>query len=319
METAFTRLVGCTAPIQLAGMPGIATVELAAAVARAGGLGMLGAADLSADLLEQQLVALRRATTGAVGVTFLVPFLAPEAVEVAARHARVVDFFWGDPDPALVRTVHDGGALAAWQVGSVDEARAAADAGCDFVIAQGSEAGGHVRGRTSLLPLLDEVLDALALPVVAAGGIGCARDLAAVLAAGAAGARLGTRFVASAESGAHLDYVAALLAAHACDTVMCEAFSIGWPNAPHRVLRSAVSALETLDRDAAAGEVELGGRRVPLPPGSVVPPTRTTRGRIGAMALYAGESVTQVREVLPAAAIVAELVAGAEALLAQPR
>jgi NAD(P)H-dependent flavin oxidoreductase YrpB (nitropropane dioxygenase family) len=226
----------------------------------------------------------------------------------------VIDFFYGEPDAALVECVHAGAALAAWQVGSAEEARAAADAGCDFVIAQGTEAGGHVRGRTSLLPLLAEVLEAVSVPVLAAGGIACERDLAAVLAAGAAGARIGTRFVASAESGAHPDYVAALLAARAEDTVLCETFSGWWPDAPHRVLRSAVAAVEA-HADELVGEVELAGVRTPLPRGCIFSPTRTTRGRIGAMALYAGESVTQVRGVPPAGRIVAELVDGAEALL----
>lgn len=318
MQTAFTTRVGCGAPIQLAGMPGIATVELAAAVADAGGLGMIGAATLPAAALAAQLAALREATRGAFGVTFLVPFLDAQSLALAGRNARVVDFFYGAPDAALVREVHAGGALAAWQVGSAQEARAAADAGCDFVIAQGTEAGGHVRGRTSLLPLLDEVLEAVALPVLAAGGIASGRDLAAVLAAGAAGARIGTRFVASAESGAHPAYVAALLAAHADDTVLCEAFSTWWPDAPHRVLRSAVSALAALE-DEQVGEAEEAGETLALPRGCIFPPTRATRGRIEAMALYAGESVTQVRDVPPAREIVAALIAEAEALLARSR
>jgi len=318
VQTAFTRLVGCAAPIQLAGMPHIATVELAAEVAEAGGLGMIGAAGIPAALLEAELRALRQATRGATGATFLIPFVEREAVEAAAPQARVIDFFYGEPDAALVDAVHAGSALAAWQVGSVDEARAAADVGCDFVIAQGTEAGGHVRGRTGLLPLLDEVLEAVAVPVLAAGGIASGRDLAAVLAAGAAGARIGTRFVASAESGAHPDYVAALLAARADDTVLCETFSVWWPDAPHRVLRSAVAAVQAL-ADEWVGEVELAGVRTSLPRGCIFSPTRTTQGRIEAMALYAGESVTQVRDVPPAGRIVADLVAGAGELLARLR
>ncbi|MEB2346145.1 MAG: nitronate monooxygenase [Deltaproteobacteria bacterium] len=318
MQTPFTIQVGCAAPIQLAGMPGISTVELAAAVADAGGLGMLGGAMMPALALDAALGALQQITPGAVGVTFLVPFLDPEVVSVASRRSRVVDFFYGAPDAEIVRVVHAGGALAAWQVGSGDEARAAADAGCDFVIAQGTEAGGHVRGRTSLLPLLDEVLAAAALPVLAAGGLASGRDLAAVLAAGAAGARIGTRFVASAESGAHPDYVAALLAARSGDTVLCETFSVGWPDAPHRVLRSAVAALEGLP-DEPVGELRIAGTPVALPRGSVFSPTRETHGRIDAMALYAGEGVGQIRDVPPAREIVAALIRDAEALLARPR
>src|SRR5207248_5682729 len=108
------------------------------------------------------------------------------------------------------RIVHAGKALAAWQVGSLEEAQAAVDAGCDFIVAQGVEAGGHVRGRISLLPLLDEVLPVVGIPVVAAGGIGTARAMAAALAAGASAVRVGTRFVAAVESEAHPHYKEAL-------------------------------------------------------------------------------------------------------------
>ncbi|MBA3655473.1 MAG: nitronate monooxygenase, partial [Actinobacteria bacterium] len=169
LRTAFTELVGCSVPIQQAGMGGVTTVALAAAVADAGGLGMLAMPS------GEDLAALKAATPGAFGVNFLMPFLDRDAVAGAAESARVVEFFYAPPDPSLVETVLAGGALAAWQVGSADEARQAVDAGCDFVVAQGVEAGGHVRGTTGLLPLLDAVLDAVDVPVVAAGGIGTAR------------------------------------------------------------------------------------------------------------------------------------------------
>jgi NAD(P)H-dependent flavin oxidoreductase YrpB (nitropropane dioxygenase family) len=210
--------------------------------------------------------------------------------------------------------VHEGGALAAWQVGSPAEARTAVDAGCDFIIAQGTEAGGHVRGQVSLLPLLDSVLDSVDVPVVAAGGIATARGVAAVLAAGAAGARLGTRFVATPEADAHAEYVDALLRASAGDTVVTEAFSGMWPHAPHRVLRSCVDAGEAFTGDIVA-EMSLGARRIPVPKLSVPSPTRDATGTIAAMALYAGESVEAVRQVLPAGPVVRELAEGAERLL----
>ena len=313
-DTAFTQLVGATAPIQLAPMPGIATVELAAAVSNAGGLGMIAATMLSAELLEAELDRLAALTRGAFGVNFLIPFLDPDMIAIATRHARVVEFFYGDPRPDLVARAHAGGALVSWQVGSLAEARAAERAGCDFAVAQGTEAGGHVRGRSSLLPLLSEVLDALRIPVLAAGGIATHRDVAAVLACGAAGVRVGTRFAAAAESGAHPDYVAALLGARGEDTVLTEAFGVGWPDAPHRVLRSCV--------DAAAGAPEIVGETVwagqatPMPRFGVMNPMRGTTGRIDAMALYAGESVGAVTRREPAAAIVRDLVDGAARLLA---
>jgi nitronate monooxygenase len=310
IETRFTQLVGAAAPIQVASMPGVSTVELVAAVADAGAVGMIGASMLSAERLDAELARLAKATSGVVGVNFLMPFLDPACVAVAARRARIVEFFYGEPQRALVDEAHAFGALVSWQVGSQGEALAAERAGCDLVVAQGTEAGGHVRGQSSLLPLLSQVLDAVRVPVLAAGGIATARDLAAVIACGAAGARIGTRFVACAESGAHPAYVDALLAATAADTCLTDAFSVGWP-APHRVLRSAVDAARAAP-DGIVAEIELGGATIPIARFSPIVASRTTTGNVAAMALYAGESVTHVTEVIPAAEIVAELVAGAE-------
>jgi NAD(P)H-dependent flavin oxidoreductase YrpB (nitropropane dioxygenase family) len=265
---------------------------------------------LLADVLDR----LRRQTNGACGVNFLMPFLDRHCVEVAAHKARVVEFFYGDPEPALVQLVHAGGALACWQVGSVDEARAAADAGCDLIVAQGVEAGGHVRGRIGLLPLLDQVLDVVDVPVIAAGGIGTPRAMAAALAAGAAGVRVGTLFVAAEESTAHPLYKEALVKARAEDTVLTETFSLMWPGAPHRVLRSCVEAVSALP-DGLVGRTVIGGVDLPLPRFALPAPTRDTTGRLEAMPHYAGESVGAVKAVRPAAEILRELVDGAAALL----
>ncbi len=295
-------------------MPGISTPELIGAVAGAGAVAMVAGGLLSAKSLDALLERLPRDTPGAIGVNFLVPFLDPDCIPIAARGARIVEFFYGEPSPRWVEQAHALGALVSWQVGSVDEAIAAERAGCDFVIAQGTEAGGHVRGATSLLPFLSRVLETLRIPVLAAGGLATARDFAAVLACGAAGARMGTRFVASSESGAHPSYVKSLLAATAADTCLTQAFSGMWPDAPHRVLRSSIEAAEKLPQ-GAIGEVLLGDRTFPVERFSVLPPTAGATGRVDAMALYAGESVTNVTSVRPAAEIIAELVAGAERLL----
>jgi NAD(P)H-dependent flavin oxidoreductase YrpB (nitropropane dioxygenase family) len=310
LDTAFTRLVGCTRPIQLAPIGG---TELVRAVCDAGGLGMVATHASTPASLEAELEALAARTRGPVGVNFLMPFLDRVQLAIAARKARVIEFFYGDPDAELVKAAHAGGALASWQAGSLEEARAAEAAGCDYVVVQGTEAGGHVRGRASLMPLLARAADALRVPVVAAGGIATARDLAAVLVAGASAARLGTRFLASRESDAHPDYVAAILAAKAEDTVLTEAFGNGWPNAPHRVLRSAVAAAERLAGDA--GVMRIGEQAIAVERFSALPPTRGTTGRVDAMALYAGESVANVDAVRSAAEIVGELCLGAERLL----
>lgn len=315
LETSFTRLVGCRRPIQLAPIGGS---DLVAAVCEAGGLGMVATHFATPATLEAEIDALAARTRGPFGVSFLVPFLEPACLEIAARRARVVELFYGDPDAATVKAAGAAGALVAWQVGSLGEAQAAEDAGCDFVVVQGTEAGGHVRGGASLMPLLAQAVSRLRVPVLAAGGIATARDLAAVLACGASGARVGTRFVASRESEAHPSYVAAILAAKAEDTCLTEAFSAGWPHAPHRVLRSAIAAAERIT-DELAGEVRIGGQTIPLPRFSVLPPTRETTGRVDAMALYAGESVANIESVKSAREIVDELCEGAERLLRDAR
>jgi NAD(P)H-dependent flavin oxidoreductase YrpB (nitropropane dioxygenase family) len=193
IATRFTELVGCTVPIQQAGMGGASPPELAAAVSEAGALGMVCTArpGLSVATLGRLLETTRGLTDKPFGVNFLVPptFLERldlQCVEIAARSARVVEFFYGEPDRRLVDMTHAAGALAFWQVGSKAEAIAAAEAGCDLVIAQGVEAGGHVRGTTAMLSLLRDVVDAVDVPVLAAGGIGTGRAMAAALAAGAA-------------------------------------------------------------------------------------------------------------------------------------
>jgi len=314
LTTRFTELVGCARPLQLAGMPGVVTTNLACAVADAGGLAMLPAAGVPVATLSRTMDEVTARTGAGFGVNFLMPFLDEESLRVAASRARVVEFFYGAPDACLVDIVHGGGALACWQVGSTAEAIAAAEAGCDILVVQGIEAGGHVRGDVGLFPLLAQVLEVVGVPLLAAGGIATGRSLAAALAAGAAGVRVGTRFVASAESGAHPGYVDLLLRARAEDTVLTEAFSVMWPNAPHRVLRSCVEAALAFDGDVV-GEVVVDGMVTPIPRLSVPLPNRETTGRIDAMALYAGQSVDAVRRVEPAADIVRELCDGAEALL----
>jgi nitronate monooxygenase len=305
VRNRFTDLVGCSLPIQQAGFGAVATPALAAAVARAGGLGMLG---MHTDPLRERLDAVGDARP--VGVNFLIPFLAGlEELELAASRARVVELFYGDPDGSLVQRIHDGGALAAWQVGSNDEARAAAGAGCDFVVAQGMEAGGHVRGTVPRRELVASVRKVVDLPVVAAGAIATAQDVAAAMSEGADAVRVGTRFVASAETGAHAGYVDALVNAAGPDaTVLTTEFRVGW-DAPHRVLRSALEAAEQTERDpiAEAGPV---GHPFPIPRWSTMPPTSDTRGAVGAMALYAGTAVGAINGVADAASIVRELADG---------
>ena len=307
LSTRFTKLVGCTVPLQIAGMGQLGTPRLAAAVSEAGGLGMIGLSGWPMPATGKILDEVERLTSRPVGANFLIPSLVDEvtqkvdpsvegSLEEAASRSRVVEFFYGDPNATLVDTAHDGGALVAWQVGSHEEGVAAERAGCDIVVAQGIEAGGHVRGKIGLLALLGQVLPAVRVPVVAAGGIGTGRAMAAALAAGASAVRVGTRFVAAKESDAHPSYVQKLIAAEAKDTILTEAFSANWPNAPHRVLRSSVEAAEKFP-----GEV-VGERVYPWDPDVRVPaarfaslvPMKSSTGEIDAMPHWAGESVSAV-------------------------
>jgi nitronate monooxygenase len=319
LSTRFTELVGCRVPVQLAAMGGgVTTPELVTAVCRAGGLGMVQRS--LAQTFARRLDEIARANAGPFGVNF-VPALgqgAREEIELAAAAARYVELFYAEPDERLVALAHEGGALAGWQVGSVEEARRAEAAGCDLVVAQGVEAGGHVRGTVGLLPLLAGVLDAVDIPVVAAGGIATGRATAAAFAAGADAVRVGTRFLAARESGAHPEYVEALLAAKAEDTVLTTAFAIGWPDAPHRVLASALAAVETFEGETV-GALSVDGETHPLPRFAARTPSRDVSGTIAAMPLYAGQGVGDVTEMVGAAEIVEELVSGAEELLRRAR
>jgi NAD(P)H-dependent flavin oxidoreductase YrpB (nitropropane dioxygenase family) len=314
LPTTFTDLVGCRVPIQLAPMGGgVVTTDLAIAVTRAGGLGMLQRSD--AMPLAARFEALAVAGAEPFGVNFVLhgPGANERAeIEFAASRARLVEFFWAEPDPAVVGWVHRAGALAGWQVGSAAEATRAVDAGCDLIVAQGVEAGGHVRGTVGLLPLLADILDVVTVPVLAAGGITTARSMAAVLAAGAAGVRMGTRFLATPESGAHPDYVAALLAADGQATTLTEAFGVGWPDAPHRVLASALTQAGAFRGEVVARHGRQGS---PIARFASQTPNREVEGSVEAMALYAGQGVGQVSTVIPAAQVVTDFTDEAERLL----
>jgi nitronate monooxygenase len=314
METRFTELVGCSVPVQQAPMGTISSPDLAVAVADAGGVGTVTALGLPPEVLVRLLDEMRRRTPGVLSANVVTEDVDEQVLVDVAERVRLVDFFWFDPSPRLVELVHRSEALVGWQVGSVAEARAAEDAGCDVVTVQGVEAGGHVRGATPLRRLLAEVLDAVDVPVLAAGGITDGRAFAEVVAAGAAGARIGTRFIATVESGAHPAYKQAVVDAAGDCTVITDAFA----NCPlcatsprARVLRTAVDRVAELDDDVV-GTAVMGGTRIPVPRGSGLPPGAGAEGHLDAMAMYAGAAVGSVTDIRPAAAVIAELVAELE-------
>lgn len=317
LDTAFTRLVGCRAPIQQAPMGTVSSPELAVAVAEAGGVGTITALGMPAEYLDGLLADMSGRTQGVLAANFLTSELDRDALAAAAQRVRLIDFFWLDPDPRLVEVAHKAGALVMWQVGSVEEARAAVDAGADLIAVQGTEAGGHVRGRIPLVPLLSAVLELVSVPVLAAGGIADGRALAAILAAGASGARIGTRFLATEESGAHPAYKRAVVEAGLGSTQITDAFPVCPLCATEprvRVLSTCIEAVHDL-QDEMAGETTMGGRPFPVPRGSGLPPGALAQGHIDAMAMYAGEATALITSVVPAAGVIAELTATAEQLL----
>jgi nitronate monooxygenase len=323
MTAAIFDQFGIELPVFQAPIGSIASPELAVAVCNAGGVGHLACTWRPAAQLGDIFAAVKTQTRKPFGANFVLGFPFEDRLAMALEHGvRVISFFWGDASAHLAR-VKASGALAMQVVGSVDGAKRAADAGFDVVVAQGREAGGHVCGHQGTMTLLPQVVDALSpLPVVAAGGIGDRRGVAAALALGAAGVWVGTRFLAAAEANIHPVYRDLVLRASGDDTLYSELFDVGWPNAPLRTLKnSTVRRWQDAGRPRPSGrpgEGEIIARRGD---GSEISryhfgsPTRDVAGDVEAMALYAGEAVGLVHQIEPAGAIVSEL---AEAFRAVP-
>jgi len=326
LRTRFCERFGIDAPIVVAPMgPDLTGPELVAAVCNAGGFGILQAQLCPPPLLRQQIRHLRTLTTRPFGVNFVLHFPHREGIQTCIdEQVAALSFFWGDPTE-FIPAVHAAGIVVMHQVGSVDAAIRAKQAGVDVIIAQGVEAGGHVAGHVSTMVLLPRVVDAVApVLVLAAGGIADARGLAAALCLGADGVAMGTRFLATPEANAHPVYKARLVAANEEDTVRTVLFGNGWPNAPHRTLRTPFVG-EWLDReselqDSRPGETIIGrtviaGSEIPIQRFVSMPPNVYATGDIESMALLAGQSAGLVDKVRPAADILREAVNGAERLI----
>jgi NAD(P)H-dependent flavin oxidoreductase YrpB (nitropropane dioxygenase family) len=322
LHTRICDLLGITVPIFVAPMgPSVTSPELAAAVSNAGGLGLVSFGVNPPELLRALIRRLRELTARPFGVNMILQFPVDEHVRVCLEEkVPVLSFFWGDPS-RFVGPAHAAGLKVIDQVGSVDAARRSAQAGVDVIIAQGVEAGGHIAGQLSTMALVPAVVDAIApTPVVAAGGIADGRGVVAALALGAQGVALGTRFLATPEANIHAAYKQKVLHSTGEDTVRTTLFGYGWPNAPHRTLRTAF-VNEWLSQEARGseqrpdepviGEVSLGGRRLPVLRFMGFPPGADTTGDIESMSLLAGQSAGLVNEIKPAGAIVHELVESA--------
>ncbi|HKF81408.1 MAG TPA: nitronate monooxygenase [Solirubrobacterales bacterium] len=327
--------LGVELPVVQAGMGGgLSRHELAAAVSEAGGLGTIAVSGATA--IRRELAAARALTGRPLAVNLLLPFARGDWFEAAAG-ADVVVTFWGRPRR---RTA------GVWlhQCGSVEEARRARAAGADGVIVQGIEAGGHVRGTTPALELLEQARAALpsGYPLLLAGGIAEPGDVRAALEAGATAAVAGTRFLLSEESRAHALYKERLLAAE--ETLLTDLFGAGWP-APHRVIPNAATDRSLGRRSSFVGNTPIKDeRRVVLrapsanralnrllaPGARITPPSLQARmmraqrpgsrlltpagptddgplSLVEAGALYAGETVARIDAVRPAGDLVREL------------
>jgi NAD(P)H-dependent flavin oxidoreductase YrpB (nitropropane dioxygenase family) len=293
----------------------VAVPALTAAVSNAGALGMLTLtwSDSAGAVVRETAALTDRPFGGNLVLTSDQHHRLDDALEAGLR---IVSFFFGDAT-GYVEQVHEANGVVLQTVSSAEEARRAVAYGVDVIVAQGWEAGGHVRGQIATLPLVPAVVDAVTpVPVIAAGGIGDARGVAAVLALGAQAAWLGTRFLLAQEMPIHQDYRRRLIGASETDAQwFANLYEVGWPDTPHRALRNSTS-----EAWEAAGCPPPGSR-----PGegdviahfasgeSIVryepaPPMVGTTGDIEALSLWAGQSVALARQRQPAAEIVAELV-----------
>ena len=289
------------------------TTDLVKAVSGVGALGTLAASWTEPAVLRRQLRALRASVGARFCVNLVLAFDQRERLEVVLDDGvGFVSFSWGLA-PELLTRAREAGITVLVQVGEVRAARAAADAGADVIIVQGVEAGGHVQGTRPLLELLGTLRPVLDLPIVAAGGIADRAAAQAAMAAGADGVACGTAFLAALEADVHPEYLDRVLASGSSDTVLTTVFDIGWPHAPHRVIRNDtfvtwdIAGRPTHGGRPREGDVVATRAGIPVVRYSDAQPTRGTSGDIAAMALYAGTSVASVHHRAPADAITREI------------
>ncbi len=325
LRTPLCDSLGCRYPILQAGMGGVARAELVAAVAQAGGYGFLGMVRESPELIAREIDAVRAKTDRPFGVNLIPAATDPALLEAELavcieRKVHSLCFFWS-VDSAAIARAKDKGSLVLYQVGSVEDAVAAEQAGADVIIAQGLEAGGHVRGTVSSLVLLPRIVRAVSIPVVGSGGFASGESLIAALALGAQGIHCGTAFLSTEESFAHDYHKTQVVAAGLENTVHTDAFAINWPpNSPVRVIANRLTdslgerlfgySAEDIPREAIADE---DGR--PIYKFSTDSPLRTTTGDLELLALFAGQVAGAIETVPSAAARIEEIVCSARATL----
>jgi nitronate monooxygenase len=327
--TSFPDAYGITHPIVQAALGVMSMPPLVAAVSEAGGMGTLGAvcgAVITPTDLRSLIGAVRSLTKKPFGVNLITPLVDADHIAVCIEaRVSVVSFQMMLPDDSLVEPLRAAGVRVWMQVGSVEDARAAARGGADAVIAQGSESGGGNQSVATAMTLVPAVVDAISpVPVIAAGGIADGRGMVAALALGADAVWIGTRFVASREANAHEEYKRRILQAGTGDTVMTTVFcGPGMLRRPVRALRNRIveqwvgreeEALASSNGEVI-GRTELGAAMIPLHRFSNVQPTPETSGDFDEMCLFAGESAGLIHEVLPAAEIVNDIMTEARGIV----
>lgn len=320
LHTPVCDLLGCDVPIVLAGMGGPARSELVAAVTKAGGFGFLGMVREPPEVIQEEIAKVRAATNRDFGVNLIPAATKPQLLEaeiaaILEACVPVVCLFW-DLSSALVKRLRGEGMLVVCQIGSAREAQEAQDAGAQILIAQGVEAGGHVRGVVPRREIVRDVVRIANVPVLAAGGMSGGRDLVEMLGLGAQGIVLGTALLATKESVAHEYHKQRIVDAKPGETVHTQDFHVNWPPGAYvRVLPNSVTRREHGDpfnnrREAIGKE---GARTIWL--FSTDSPLRDMTGDFEKMALYAGNGAGAIASIVPAAERIAAIVAEAEALL----
>jgi nitronate monooxygenase len=297
---------------------------LASAISNAGALGHVALWRRTPEGARAIVTQIRSQTKQPFVVNYVLSFEPRSLPAALDAGAPVVQFSWGLPTKDVVTAVRQASSKFGVQVGTAQGAQMAVDLGADYLVAQGNEAGGHVQSSTPLYELLPKVLEAATgIPVLVAGGVSHGANLRAALVAGASGAVVGTRFVATLESDAHTGYKAALVRAEAKDTAVSVCFQDGWPGATHRTLRN-----DTLERWEAAGcppvgmrpgegdIVATGSDGVTAVRYSILPPQQGFQGTLTDLAMYAGQGVGDVRDIPTARQLVERL--WAECLAARP-
>ncbi len=326
IRTRITEQYGITHPIIGAGMAIVSMPPLVAAVSNAGGMGTLGAGMLPPEAVTGTIGQIKSMTSKPFGVNFITQFAEAAHVDAAiAGGPTVISFHWNDLPVALIERVKRAGIRVWVQVGTVAMAKDAAALGVDAVIAQGSEAGGHVRGEAATMVLLPAVLDAVGpkVPVIAAGGVADGRGMAAALAMGADAVWVGTRLLASEEATAHPEYKRRVVAAGPGDTMMTTLFGPEWPDRErvliNRVVREwghRVSEIPPeLHQAPSIGKTMMGPQPYDMPKFSAMLPIPETTGDFEEMNMVAGESSGLVHDIQPAARIVETMSTQAEAAI----